>query len=63
MNVTDHAQQIIAGGTTVTGAGVVTGFFATAIPVLQFISLTVAIIAGVLTAIYTFKRLRAKKLD
>lgn len=40
-------------GTTVTASGTAMGFIAKAIPVLQFISLTVAIVAGILTAVWT----------
>lgn len=57
------SQQTVAAGAAVTGAGAVTGFLATAIPVLQFASLTVGVIVGVLTAIYTWKRIHAKKFD
>jgi hypothetical protein len=56
-------QQTIAAGSAVTGAGVLTGFVAKAVPFLQFASLTVGIIVGILTAIYTWRRLRAKKYD
>lgn len=56
-------QQAIAAGTTVTTAGVTTGFLAKAIPILQFCSLTVGLIVGILTAIYTIKRIRSSKPD
>lgn len=51
-------QQVVAAGSAVTGAGVVAGFLAKAIPVLQFVSLSVGIIVGVMTAVYTWRRLR-----
>ena len=59
----NEPQQVIATGTTVTSAGVVTGFIAKAIPVLQFFSLSVGLIVGIMTGIYTYRRLKAKKFD
>lgn len=56
-------QTVQAAGAAVTGAGTVASFIATATPVLQFGILVVTFIVGVLTAVYTYKRIRAKKLD
>lgn len=56
-------QQTVAAGTAVTTAGIATGFIAQAIPVLQFCSLLVGLIVGILTAIYTVKRMRGGKSD
>lgn len=56
------SPEIIAGSAT-TGVGITVGFFATAIPILQFVSLAVGIIVGVLTAIYTWRRLRSGKRE
>jgi hypothetical protein len=50
-------------GTAISTAGVIGGFVLKAIPFLQAISLVVGIAAAVMTCIYTYKRLRAKKYD
>jgi len=56
-------KHIIEAGASVTAAGIATGFLAVAIPVLQFCSLVVGLVAGILTAIYTWRRIKHKKYD
>lgn len=54
-------QLTVATGSCTSISGIVVGFTATAIPLLQVVSLLVGITVGILTAIYTWKRIRAKK--
>lgn len=57
------SQQVIATGSAATGVGAVASFIAAATPVMQFCILLVTFIVGVLTAIYTYKRIKAKRFD
>lgn len=56
-------QQVIATGSTLTGTGVVTAFVAQAMPLLQFAAVIVTIVVGVLTAVYTWKKIKARRFD
>ena len=56
-------QQVIATGSAVTGSGALAVFIASAMPVLQFAIAIVTLVVGVLTAAYTWKRIKAKKPD
>lgn len=56
-------QTIQAVGATVTGAGTVASFVAVATPIMQLALIVVSCIVGVLTAVYTWKRIRSKKPD
>jgi hypothetical protein len=56
-------QTVQTAGAAVTGVGTFTAFIASAMPVLQFSIAVVTLIVGVLTAIYTWKRIRSKKTD
>lgn len=45
--------NVALGGTTLTASGTFVGFIAKSIPVLQFFSLSVAILAGIATLTWT----------
>ncbi len=57
-------EQTVQGyGVALTSAGTVASFITAATPILQFGILVITLVVGVLTAIYTWKRIRAKKTD
>jgi hypothetical protein len=56
-----HAEQLAKTGVAVTAAANATGFFARAMPVVQFASLCIGCCVGILTAIYYIKKIRAKE--
>ena len=54
-------ESSVIDGASVTASGTVVGFAANAVPVLQAVSLTVAIIVGILTGLLTFVRIRKER--
>lgn len=52
-------EQVIATGATATGGAFTVGLVAQALPVLQALSFIVGITVGVLTAVYTYRKLKA----
>lgn len=56
-------QHVVAAGATAVAGWTLTGFIASAIPVLQFCSLLIGCLVGILTAVYTYRRIKAKKVD
>lgn len=56
-------QTVQAVGAVATGTGAVASFIAAATPIMQFALIVVSFIVGVLTAVYTWKRIRSKKPD
>lgn len=61
MSLPQHTVQAVGAG--LTGTGAVASFIAAATPIMQFALIVVSFVVGVLTAVYTWKRIRAKKLD
>lgn len=59
-----HHPEIAPGlyGTGITVFGAIVAFCAAAIPVLQFFALIITIVAGVLTIVWTYKKIRAENL-
>jgi hypothetical protein len=50
-------------GTGITVVGALVAFCTAAIPVLQFFALLATIVAGVLTSIWTYKKIRAHNVE
>lgn len=59
----NDAPQTVAAGTAAIAGWTFAGFLASAIPVLQALSLLIGCVVGVLTAVYTYRRIKAKKVD
>lgn len=51
-------EQVIAGGTTVTASSAVASFFTQAQPILQFCVTLTGLVVGVLTAVYTYRKIK-----
>ncbi len=60
MTPVEHGGPV---GATITLGSAIVGFATAAIPVLQAVSLLVAIVVGLLTAVWYYKRLKHKKFD
>lgn len=52
-------EQTIVAGVTTTAGSFLTAVVAQAIPILQALSLIVGITVGILTAVYTYRRIKA----